>query len=190
MAGLRIHGRGGQGAVLASKILANAYFKEGMFVQAFPSFGMERKGAAVAAYVRVDDAPISERGEIESPSSIIVLDTSLLSKEDVTRGTEPGALLLLNTRDRDIAFPNRDGFRVAGVDAVRISLQFGLGTKSAPLINTVILGAYVRLCKDLSLSNLLQAIESCVPSNPESNQAAAEAAYRAVFRISGDLDAP
>ena len=76
MVGIRFYGRGGQGAVVASKILANAYFKQGLYVQAFPSFGMERKGAAVSAFVRLDTIPIVERGEIKHPSSVIVLDSS------------------------------------------------------------------------------------------------------------------
>ena len=66
MVGIRFHGRGGQGAVVASKILAHAYFKQGLYVQAFPSFGMERKGAAVSAFVRLDSVPIVERGEIKT----------------------------------------------------------------------------------------------------------------------------
>jgi 2-oxoacid:acceptor oxidoreductase gamma subunit (pyruvate/2-ketoisovalerate family) len=61
MVGIRFHGRGGQGAVVASKMLAHAYFKQGLYVQAYPSFGMERKGAAVSAFVRLDSAPIVER---------------------------------------------------------------------------------------------------------------------------------
>ena len=65
--GVRFHGRGGQGAVVASKILAKAYFRQGLFVQAFPAFGMERRGAPVAAFVRVDSAPILARGEVGIP---------------------------------------------------------------------------------------------------------------------------
>ena len=75
------------------------------------------------------------------------------------------------------------------MDAVKIALEYGLGSKMAPIINTVIIGAYARLSGDLTLSNLLEAIETGVPVNPKQNMAAAEAAYQAVFRISGDFDA-
>jgi Pyruvate/2-oxoacid:ferredoxin oxidoreductase gamma subunit len=78
---------------------------------------------------------------------------------------------------------------VAGVDAVQIALKYGLGSKMAPIVNTVIIGAFARLAGDLALSNLLEAIETGVPVNPKQNMAAAEAAYHAVFRISGDVDA-
>ncbi len=56
---IRIHGRGGQGAVIASEVLASAFFKEGKFVQAFPAFGVERRGAPVTAFTRVESYTIS-----------------------------------------------------------------------------------------------------------------------------------
>jgi 2-oxoacid:acceptor oxidoreductase gamma subunit (pyruvate/2-ketoisovalerate family) len=189
MIGIRFHGRGGQGAVVASKILANAYFKQGLYVQAFPSFGMERKGAAVSAFVRLDSVPIVERGEIKNPAVVIVLDSSLLNKVDVANGAKPGALILLNCRDQENQVPIKGAFRVAGVDAVKIALEYGLGSRMAPIINTVILGAYARVSGDLALPNLLEAIEKGIPASPKQNMAAAEAAYRAVFKISGDVDA-
>jgi len=189
MVGIRFHGRGGQGAVIASKILANAYFKQGFYVQAFPSFGMERKGAAVSAFVRLDTVPIVERGEIRDPSAVIVLDSSLLRKVAVTQGARTDALILLNCRKNETLSPVGGSFRVAGVDAVKIALQHGLGSKAAPTINTVIIGAFARLAGDLTLANLLAAIENGVPDNPKQNMAAAEAAYQSVFRISGGFDA-
>jgi 2-oxoacid:acceptor oxidoreductase gamma subunit (pyruvate/2-ketoisovalerate family) len=189
MVGIRFHGRGGQGAVIASKILANAYFKQGLYVQAFPSFGMERKGAAVSAFVRIDGVPIVERGEIKNPSAVIVLDSSLLCKVDVAQGVQLNALILLNCRKNESENPIKGSFRVAGVDAVKIALQHGLGSKTAPTINTVIIGAFARVAGDLTLENLLAAIETGVPENPKQNMAAAEAAYQSVFRISGDFDA-
>ena len=78
---------------------------------------------------------------------------------------------------------------MAGVDAVKIALQHGLGSKTALIINTVILGAYARVSGDLTLSNLLEAIEKGVPVSRKQNMAAAEAAYQAVFRISGEVNA-
>ena len=132
MIGIRFYGRGGQGAVVASKILANAYFKQGLYVQAFPSFGMERKGAAVSTFVRLDNIPIVEQGEIKHPSSIIVLDSSLLHKVDIAQGAEPGALILLSCKEHDNQIAIEGSFRVAGVDASKIALQYGLGSEDGP----------------------------------------------------------
>ncbi len=189
MVGIRFHGRGGQGAVVASKILATAYFKQGLYVQAFPSFGMERKGAAVSAFVRLNSNPIIERGEIKNPDAVIVLDSSLMRKVDIAQGAKPGALILLNCKEHENQISIEGSFRVAGVDATKIAIKYGLGSKTAPMINTVIIGAFARLTGDLDLSNLLEAIETGVPVNPNQNVAAAEEAYQAVFRISGDLNA-
>ena len=150
---------------------------------------MERKGAAVSAFVRLDSVPIVERGEIKHPDVVIVLDSSLMHKVDVTQGAKPGALILLNCKDHENQVPIEGSFRVAGVDAIKIALEHGLGSKMAPIINTVIIGAYARLAGDLTLSNLLEAIETGVPVNPKKNVAAAEAAYKSVFRISGDFNA-
>ncbi len=75
--------------MVASKILAKAYFRQGLFVQAFPAFGMERRGAPVAAYVRVDTAPILARGEITHPDVCVVLDPKLLELIDVAKGRRP-----------------------------------------------------------------------------------------------------
>ena len=172
MIGIRFRGRGGQGAVVASKILAHAYFKQGLHVQAFPFFGMERKGAAVSAFVRLANVPIVERGEIKNPSVVIVLDSSLLRKVDVAHGAKPDALILLNCRENESRNFIEGSFRVAGVDAMRIALQHGLGSKAAPVINTVILGAYARVSGDLTLSNLLDAIEEGAPVNPKQKRRA------------------
>ena len=133
--------------------------------------------------------PLSSAETSRTRAVVIVLDSSLLRKVDVAHGAKPDALILLNCRENENQNPIKGSFRVAGVDAVKIALQHGLGSKTAPIINTVILGAYARVSGDLTLSNLLEAIEKGVPVNPKQNMAAAEAAYQAVFRISGDVNA-
>ena len=61
---IRLHGRGGQGTVVASKILADAIVMGGGYVQAFPEFGVERRGAPVVAYVRIDNKPINLKSNL------------------------------------------------------------------------------------------------------------------------------
>ena len=87
---LRIHGRGGQGTVIASKLLAVALFREGHEVQSFPAFGVERRGAPVTAFLRFDDSPIRLRCEITEPNHLIVLDPTLIDAIDVTAGVDEG----------------------------------------------------------------------------------------------------
>lgn len=187
--GIRIHGRGGQGAVLASKILAWAYFLEGMYVQAFPAFGMERRGAPVAAYVRVDKRPALARGKIASPDVSVVLDSKLLEMVDVIKGLSRDAVLVLNHPGREKAPEFKGVASLAVVDATMIALAHGLGSPLAPIVNTVILGAYVKAVQDppLSWANLTRAIAESIPGNKDENVAAAWEAYNKVTILEKNL---
>ncbi|HEC49808.1 MAG TPA: pyruvate synthase, partial [Candidatus Desulfofervidus auxilii] len=75
---IRFHGRGGQGAVTCTELIAKAAIAEGKYAQAFPSFGAERRGAPVTAFLRVSDRPIRIRQNIYEPDVIVVLDPTLL----------------------------------------------------------------------------------------------------------------
>ncbi|NOZ77963.1 MAG: pyruvate ferredoxin oxidoreductase [Acidobacteria bacterium] len=182
---IRIHGRGGQGAVIASQIIAEAAFREGLHVQAFPSFGSERRGAPVAAFVRLDDEPVLVRTEIYDPDGLIVLDQSLILQKlvDVTQGLKDGAWILINTPHRPEEFAHLGPYTIATVDASHIALQHRLGSLTAPIVNTSILGAFATLTGLVSLDNLGEAIAATVPIKPEANIAAAREAAAAVTTL-------
>jgi 2-oxoacid:acceptor oxidoreductase gamma subunit (pyruvate/2-ketoisovalerate family) len=178
---VRIHGRGGQGAVIASKVLAVALFHEGRQVQSFPAFGVERRGAPVTAFLRVADAPIRLRCEIVEPDDLIVLDATLIGAVDVTAGLKPGGLILVNTeRTPEALGALSSRFRVATVDASRIATAHGIGSKSQPIVNTAILGAWASASGIVSLDSICEAIREEVPIKPDENVAAARAAAAAV----------
>ena len=140
---LRLHGRGGQGTVIASKLLAVALFLEGREVQSFPMFGVERRGSPVTAFLRVDDAPIQLRCEIQAPDDLIVLDPTLIGATDITAGLKPGGRILINTDQAPEDFPQLlERFHVSTIDATGIAIRHGLGGKSQPIVNTAILGAF------------------------------------------------
>jgi 2-oxoacid:acceptor oxidoreductase gamma subunit (pyruvate/2-ketoisovalerate family) len=173
---LRIHGRGGQGAVIASKILASALFLEGRHVQSFPAFGVERRGAPVTAFLRVDDKPILLRCEVTEPDDLIVLDPTLIGAVDLAAGLKAGGSILINSEQapehyKDLA----PRFRVATVDASAIARRHGLGSKTQPIVNTAILGAFVPFLGLVSLESVCHAIREDVP-RPEANIAAAREA--------------
>lgn len=175
--------------MVASKILAKAYFLEGLYVQSFPAFGMERRGAPVSAFVRVDDRPTLARGKIVSPDVSVVLDPRLLELVDVAEGLAGDAVLILNHPGR-LAVPEFSGVDLlAVVDAAKIALAHGLGSPLAPIVNTVILGAYVKAVQKppLSLGSLTQAIEESLPGQKEENSAAAREAYNEVRILKGNL---
>ncbi|HSR43129.1 MAG TPA: 2-oxoacid:acceptor oxidoreductase family protein [Longimicrobiales bacterium] len=178
---LRIHGRGGQGAVIASKVLAVALFREGRWVQSFPAFGVERRGAPVTAFLRVDDKPVRLRCEIREPDDLIVLDPTLVGAIDVTAGLKEGGGILINTDRPPSAFPELVArYSVATVDASRVATARGIGSRSQPIVNTAILGAFAAWSGMVSLDSVCAAIEEEVPSRAEDNKAAAREAAEIV----------
>ena len=175
---LRIHGRGGQGAVIASKVLATALFREGKSVQSFPAFGVERRGAPVTAFLRVSTGPILLRCEITQPDTLIVLDPTLVEAVDVTTGLKDGGNILINSEREPAGYPALlDRFDVATVDASDIARRHGLGSKTQPIVNTAILGAFAAWSGMVQLVSICEAIAEEVPIHPEANiEAAQEAA--------------
>ncbi len=185
---LRIHGRGGQGAVVASKILASALFREGKSVQSFPAFGVERRGAPVTAFLRVSDGPILLRCEITEPDDLIILDPTLMKAIDVTQGLKPGGSILINTDRPPEAYADLTGrFRVALVDASAIARACGLGSKTQPIVNTAILGAFATDSGSVKLESVCESIAEAVRIKTDKNVEAAREAAKQVARI-GNLE--
>ncbi len=181
---VRFHGRGGQGAVTAANILATAAFKEGKHVQAFPIFGTERRGAPVAAFVRMDDKPIRVRYQVYDPDAVVVLDPSLLEAVDVTAGLKEGGTVIINTGRKPEEF-KLEGAKVVTVDATTIAVEHKLGSAAAPIVNTAILGAYAKVAEKTNVAKvgidpIIEAIGEGAPAKPEENVAAAKAAYEKV----------
>jgi 2-oxoisovalerate ferredoxin oxidoreductase gamma subunit len=179
---LRIHGRGGQGAVVASKLLAAALFQEGKSVQSFPAFGVERRGAPVTAFLRFSEDPILLRCEITDPDELIVLDPTLVGAVDVTAGLKLGGRVLINSpRDPGSYEKLEERFRVATVDANTIARNHNLGSKTQPIVNTAILGAFAACSRLVSLESVCRAIAEEVPLQQEENVKAAKEAAEAVI---------
>lgn len=175
---IRLHGRGGQGVVIASKILASALFKEGKYAQSIPAFGAERRGAPVVAFTRFDNKPITRRSQVYEPDHVIVLDEPILEVVDVTAGLKRGGWIFINTPKPSSAFQKFSSFRVATVDANRIAQENGLGSTTAPIVNTVILGAFAKITGLVGLEVVIEGIQENVPAKTEANTAAAKAAYQ------------
>ncbi|HUX08578.1 MAG TPA: 2-oxoacid:acceptor oxidoreductase family protein [Acidobacteriota bacterium] len=174
---IRFHGRGGQGAVIASKILAVALFSEGQYVQTFPAFGVERRGAPVMAFVRVDEEYIDLRCEVYNPEHVVVLDPSLLEAVDVTSGLKEGGTILINSDKPPEHFKQYGKFRVATIDASAIAVEHELGTRQHPIVNTAILGAFAKQTGLVKLDSVIEAIAGEVPFKRENNAQAARDAF-------------
>jgi len=152
---IRIHGRGGQGVVTAAELIAIAAFKNGKQAQAFPFFGVERTGAPVESYVRIDDKPIITREQIYRPDILIIQDASLLDSLDPTKGADKKTIVIINTTkalsDLKINLPPAN---IHAIDATKIALEI-IGKN---IVNTVILGAFAKVTGLVSLESLKQAI--------------------------------
>jgi 2-oxoacid:acceptor oxidoreductase gamma subunit (pyruvate/2-ketoisovalerate family) len=153
---IRWHGRGGQGSVTASVVLAKAAVIEGRWAQAFPFFGMERRGAPVLAFTRMDDKPITVRSGIYCPDIIVVLDELLPFKVDVTSGLKKDGLAVFNTKLDSASIKSRLKLdaKVATVNATRIARAI----LRKPIVNIAMLGALIRANPLVKLSSVESAV--------------------------------
>ena len=174
---IRFHGRGGQGTVVASKILADAIAKEGKYVQAYPEFGVERRGAPVYAFLRVDDTPIFDKSRIYRPDHIVVADPTLIDAIDVTVGLKDGGWIIVNPDKKPEELNVSKRFRVATINATQIAIKHKLGSRTSPIVNTAIVGAAVRILQLTKIDSALEAIKEGVPMKPEENANAAKEAF-------------
>jgi 2-oxoacid:acceptor oxidoreductase gamma subunit (pyruvate/2-ketoisovalerate family) len=154
---IRWHGRGGQGAITAAKIVALAAFDSGFRgVVMAPSFGTERRGAPVDASLKISKAKINDLGPIEHPDVVVVLDDALVDEIDVTAGMKPGGILIINTpkprEDYDFG-----PFKLATADVTGLAEKAGL---KRGIVNTGIIGAFAKALPIVPLPALLQAIEA------------------------------
>ena len=154
---IRFHGRGGQGAVLASKILAKALVEEGKFAKAIPSFGFERRGAPVAAFLRYDTREIRQTTNIYRPDCIVCMDPTLPRAVDIFSGMNPNGVWVQATKKSigQLEIPETV-VRVGTCDAFSIALQvFG-----RTITNSIMLGALAKTTAMVTMDNLCKAMES------------------------------
>jgi pyruvate ferredoxin oxidoreductase gamma subunit len=153
---IRFHGRGGQGLKTASRILGSALFAEGLEVQDAPRYGAERRGAPIFAYVRAGREPIGERGVIQRPDLVVVIDETLLplAPAGVFAGVDDRTVMLLNSgRQPDLDGSARPGLVVLLPELGELAARAGL-----PLIATACAGAAARLTGAVSGESLRQAV--------------------------------
>ena len=152
---IRWHGRGGQGAFTAARLLGQAVsIYEGKYAQAFPSFGPERRGAPVLAFTRISDDNIYDHSEVEDCDYVVVLDETLYGPP-VKLGLKKGGVLVMNTTKAASAF-EIDGVKVVTIDAISLALKI---TKR-PITNVSMLGALVAATGIGKLDSVCKAIDN------------------------------
>ena len=177
---ITIYGRGGQGTVIASEILASALFKEGKYVQAFPNFGAERRGAPVTAFLRLDDQPIDLRCQIYHPDHMIVLDGTLLQNKEVFSVLKPGGWIIANLPGEPPGNGFLKDFRLGFLNADLISQKYQLASRGSTVVNTIILGAFAKATGLVSLRSVLDSIPEFVSQRQPENQKACQEAYETI----------
>ncbi len=173
---IRWHGRGGQGAVTSAELLAQAAISEGKYAQAFPSFGPERRGAPVLAFVRISSKqPIKIRAEITQPDVVVVLDSGLLPIVNVTSGLKANGMVIVNTRKQaeQIRQEFSINWRLATIDATSIAREV-LGV---PITNTTMIGALIRATEIVKLESLFEPLRHRFDRLAERNINAMKRAY-------------
>lgn len=155
---IRFHGRGGQGAVTAATLLAVAGFKDGKFTQAFPSFGVERRGAPVQAFTRIDDEKfILQRTGVYEPDILVVLDASLFQVVDVMEGLKDNGIVIINSKksSEEFNFINLNNARIFTVDVTSLALEI----LKQNIVNTGILGAFSAFTNLVKKESICQAVK-------------------------------
>jgi len=155
-----IHGRGGQGAVTACELIAEAAYLSGNFVDvhAYPSFGAERRGAPVQAYAKLSRSEtIWDRAQIERPNVLIIFDETVLNQE-IASSLKQGGIFIINSEKDPEFFVSK--FNLSGdtkivvADISKLAIEKDLTIDGNPVINTPILGLLSKALPDLYLENL------------------------------------
>ncbi|MFH1234944.1 MAG: pyruvate ferredoxin oxidoreductase subunit gamma [Candidatus Diapherotrites archaeon] len=152
---VRIHGRGGQGAVTSSQILAITAFFDGKYCQAFPSFGVERRGAPVEAFTRISDKPIQIRQHVYEPDYVLVLDPTLMEVVDVTKGLKDDGILIINSDKKPEEFKLDTKAKVKTIDVTKTALE----VIGKPFVNVAVLGAFAAITGEITLASINKAID-------------------------------
>lgn len=170
------HGRGGQGAFTAARLLGAAWAlqNDNNYALAFPSFGPERRGAPIRAFTKLNDRPIGNRSEVEQADYSIFLDDTLFS-DSAFFELKPDGKILLNTK-RKI-----NDARVITLDGDRIAAEI----LKRPITNTIMLGAFAWIFGKISLNKIEQSIRQNMPEKLHQKNIAAVAA--AVENISKEV---
>ncbi|MBU1194817.1 MAG: 2-oxoacid:acceptor oxidoreductase family protein [Proteobacteria bacterium] len=181
---IRWHGRGGQGAITAAKIVAHTGFESGYkgIVMA-PTFGTERRGAPIFTSLKISRQKIYDLSPIDTPDMVVVLDHTLLEEVDVAAGLKPGGLMIINT-PRPAEEYHFAGMKVAVADVTHLAQEAGL---PSGVVNSGIIGAFSKATGLLDIDDLVREIENeFKDKKPEKNAAAARLVYEKT-RLGGAL---
>lgn len=172
----RWHGRGGSGAVTSAELVARAAISEGKYAQSFPSFGPERRGAPVIAFLRISNEFIRTRTPIDEPDVVLVLDPGLLHAVDVASGLKKSGTIIINSRKSPAELKSEFRFKqaVAAVNATAIARE----TIGVPITNTAMIGALLKVTEVVKFDSVVEQLEERFGTRAKGNIEAMKRAYR------------
>lgn len=154
---IRMHGRGGQGAVMGAQLLAKALVDEGKYAMTVPAFGFERRGAPVVAYLRFDDKVIRQHTNILHPNCIVCIDPTLPQTVNIFEGITDNTTLVICTKKPLESIPLDPKVKKVGIcDGVGIAMEV-IGRRP-PITNTIMLGAFVKATGAVSVDSILKGL--------------------------------
>ena len=146
---IRIHGRGGEGAVTFAHVLCASATYDGKFGQSCMSPAIERRGAPVEAYARIGDRRVAERGAILNPDLVVVLNPTLVKAPTIEAGLSDVGRLVVNCTD-GAEFQHE----ATCIDATSIAFRI----LKVPITNTTMLGALAAATDLVTLDSLEKGI--------------------------------
>jgi pyruvate ferredoxin oxidoreductase gamma subunit/2-oxoisovalerate ferredoxin oxidoreductase gamma subunit len=163
--------------------MAHAAHCKGYHVQVFPEFGVERRGVPVTAFARMDTKPIRLRTKITRPDHVMILDQAIARYLPVTAGLRDNGTVVMNATGPEVLEPFRDKFRPAWVDGTTIAARNKIGTATAPIVNTAMVGAFAAATGIYDIEHVREAITAIFPGRAEQNFTAALEAFREVVLL-------
>ena len=172
---IRWHGRGGLGVVTSAEVIAKAAINEGKYAQSFPSFGPERRGAPVVAFLRISDEFIRIRTSIYEPDIVVVIDPMLLRAIDVSAGLKRSGKIIINSRKtpRELQSQFNYTWPVATVNATKIARE----TIGLPITNTAMIGAFLKVTEAVRMDSLEEQLQERFGKAGQANIEAMKRAY-------------
>jgi len=183
----RLHGRGGQGIVVAASIFAEAVFLSGKYARAFSLFGAERRGAPVTAFIRISPERLMPRSRIYHPDYVVVFDATI-SRQTLFSGLQEEGNLIVNAGEdwRKLFEKNRTNlcqYKVFQIEAKEIALKNNLAIGSFPMVNTVMLGAMAKVSGLVNLEHLTASIKKRVSVSLDANINATTEGFASVKEV-------
>ncbi len=168
---IMIVGVGGQGSLLASKLLGYLLLNEGYDVKVSEVHGMSQRGGSVVTYVRFGEkvySPIIDKGEAD-----VIVSFEKLEAARYIEYLKPDGRIITNTQEIDpmpvvtgaMAYPENliekmveKGVQVDAMDCLTLANEAG----SSKAVNLVLMGRVSKYF-DIPVEKWQNAIENCVP---------------------------